>query len=188
MPYRLNPSCENEYFHVYNRGNNYEDIFFEENNYYFFLSRLNKYFLDQIDLVAFCLMPNHYHLLVKINETGFLEKGMQKFSLSYVKAINKKYGKIGHLFQSRYKSKLIPGNDYLLHLSRYIHLNPVRANLVKKPENWRHSSYRHYIGLENQKYIKSRIILEQMGGCDKYKKFTLDYDEYQSFYLRDMKF
>jgi len=188
MPYRKDPSYENEYYHIYNRGNNYEDIFFEEKNYSFFLSRLSKYFLDQIDIAAFCLMPNHYHLLVKINETGSLEKGMQKFIVSYSKAINTKYGRVGHLFQSRYKSKLIPGNDYLLHLSRYIHLNPVRAKLVSKPEEWKHSSYRHFIGLENISYVKSEIILEQIGGFEKYKQFTLDYDEYQNHYVKNIRF
>ncbi len=146
MPYRINPSYPDCYYHVYNRGNNFENIFFSEENYYFFLRRLFKYFKTDIDLIAYCLIPNHYHLIVQVKEESSLEKCMQKFSTSYVKAINKQQGRVGYLFQSRYKSKLIPSNEYLLHLSRYIHLNPVRAGSVQQPEQWKFSSYLDYIG------------------------------------------
>jgi len=186
MPYRINPSFTENYYHVYNRGNNYEKVFFEEKNYEFFLKRLLEYFGNSIALISYCLMPNHFHLICNIHENGSLEKAMQKLSTSYTKAINKSTNRVGHLFQGRYKSKLIPGNDYLLHLSRYIHLNPVRAKLLTKPEDWKYSSYREYIGLALASICSKEIILEQIGGFDKYRKFVMDFDEMQSYFINKL--
>ena len=87
-------------------------------------------------------MPNHYHLTVIPLNDGEIEKAMQKISTGYTRAINKSLNRTGHLFSGRYKSKLIPDDNYLIHLVRYIHLNPVRAGLVDRLEDWEFSSYR----------------------------------------------
>ena len=142
MPYRLNPSYANQFYHIYNRGNNHENIFFESRNYLYFLQRLLEIFNNKIDLIAYCLMPNHYHLTVIPLNDGEIEKAMQKISTGYTRAINKSLNRTGHLFSGRYKSKLIPDDNYLIHLVRYIHLNPVRAGLVDRLEDWEFSSYR----------------------------------------------
>lgn len=130
-------------------------------------------------------MPNHYHLIIQVLKEGSLEKGMQKFSTSYTKAVNKQQGRVGHLFQGRYKSKPIPGNEYLLHLSRYIHLNPVRAGLVRRPEQWEFSNYLDYIGQRKNNIVKSDIILMQIND---YREFVLSYQEDQNYYLKDILF
>ncbi len=188
MPYRINKSFKNSYYHVYNRGNNYEDIFFEERNYSFFLSKIAWIFKNDIDLICYCLMPNHYHLIVKTNDNYVLEKAMQRISNSYTKAVNKSLNRVGHLFQGRYKSKHILDNNYLVHLSRYIHLNPIRKNLVKKPEEWEFSSYMDYVSLRNNDSLKMNIVREQFKTIGDYIQFIKDYREDQFCYIKDLLF
>jgi len=90
-------------------------------------------------------MDNHYHLLIE-TPLANLNQLMQNINTSYTVFINRKYGRSGHLFQGRYKAIVIDKDNYLLSLSRYIHLNPVRANIVDSPEQYRWSSYREYVG------------------------------------------
>ena len=159
MPRRDIRFYAGEYYHIYNRGTNRQNIFFERENYLFFLRRVRKYLLPHgIVIVAYCLMPTHYHLMVYVKQTSEVSKTsevsevstkMMRLSVSYTKAINKRYQRIGALFQGPFKAVYVDRNEYLLHLSRYIHLNPVTAGLVERPEDWEFSSYREYIGLRN---------------------------------------
>ena len=184
MPYRIVKDFKNNFYHIYNRGNNYQNIFIEERNYKFFINKLFYFFHNKASLISYCLMPNHYHLLVKMNDNDQLPKIMQRLSTSYTKSINKAYNRVGHLFQGRYKSKLIPNNDYLLHLSRYIHLNPVKAKLVSKPENWKYSSYNDYVNGTSD-MLEMHIILDQVKN---YTDFVSSYHENQSYFMKDMIF
>ncbi len=174
MPYQITPFFPGGFYHIYNRGNNREPIFMEHENYLFFLRQLRKYFIsDKIEIIAYCLMPNHYHMLIRLladNVSGVL----QAFTLSYVKAINKRYGRVGSLFQGPFQSRHVDKNEYLLHLSRYIHANPVTAKLVGKPEDWEFSSYRDYVGLRNESFIRPEFILEQYG-VERYREFVEAY-------------
>ena len=90
-------------------------------------------------------MPNHYHVLLKALDDN-LSAAMQKFSISYTKAINERFDRVGSLFQGAFEAKLVDNENYLRHLSRYIHLNPVRARLCGSPEEWEFSSYLEYFG------------------------------------------
>ena len=96
---------------------------------------------------AYCLMDNHYHLLIETQE-GNLSRGMRQLNGVYTQAFNRRHGRSGHLFQGRYKSILVEKESYLLEVARYIVLNPVRAGLVRSPGRWRWSSYRATAGLE----------------------------------------
>lgn len=187
MPHRDIPLVAGEYYHVYNRGNNRQDIFFEEENYIFFLRRLREHLVQPaapfVTLVAYCLMPNHFHLILQPQDDD-LSHHMQLFGISYTKAINKRYDRVGALFQGQFRAKRIDRNEYLLHLSRYIHLNPVRAGLVKRPEDWAFSSYREYLGLRQGKLPKPDIVLAQFQTsevyqtsevCGSYRKFVAAY-------------
>ncbi|WP_287706938.1 MULTISPECIES: transposase [unclassified Microcystis] len=145
MPYRQNIFQPGQYYHIYNRGNNRQDIFFERENYLFFLRLVRKYLLETLDVIAYCLMPNHYHLLIQLKKAE-LSAAMQAFSLSYTKAINRRYGRVGSLFQGRFQAILVNDTEYLLNLSRYIHCNPVKAGLVSQPQEWEFSSFREYVG------------------------------------------
>ncbi len=127
------------------RGNNKQNIFLDKTDYEVFLRILaktqEKY---KYKLHAYCLMTNHIHLLL---ETGEVETGyiMQYMLSDYARYFNKKYNRIGHLFQGRYKDVLVKNDRYFLATSRYIHLNPVKAFLVNKPESYQYSSYRAFI-------------------------------------------
>ena len=175
MPRRDIPLIAGNYYHLYNRGHNRMHIFFDEENYLFFLRRLRRYLVpEHARLIAYVLMPNHYHLLVQAI-TDDLSHAMQLFSISYTKAINKRFGRTGALFQGAFKAKMVDRDEYLLHLSRYLHLNPVRAGLVQCPEDWAYSSYREYIGLRKGTLPQPGIILEQVGGPATYRAFVEAY-------------
>ena len=170
MPRRVVPLVPGLYYHVYNRGNNYQPIFFDQENQRFFLTQLRRYVADSCaEMIAYVLMPNHYHLLLRVAGENF-SRGMQKFSISYTKSINKRYGRVGALFQGAFKAVLVENNQHLLHLSRYIHLNPLHAGLVKRPQDWEFSSYREYIGLRygtlpNPDIILSFFASDDAAGC-----------------------
>ena len=177
MPHRKVVFEPDAYYHLYNRGNNYRPIFFERENYLFFLRQIRKYLAAQaVEVIAYCLMPNHYHLLVYL-VTGDLSDMMQAFSLSYTKAINARNRRVGSLFQGRFKAIHVDRETYLLHLARYIHLNPVAAGLVTRAEEWEFSSYREFIGLRHGTLCKPGIVLSQLGSQQAYRVFVEDYVE-----------
>jgi REP element-mobilizing transposase RayT len=166
------------YYHLYNRGVNRQPIFFQDANWGFFIKRLRKYCQpDYIDIIAYCLMPNHYHLLVYLKTDELSEKIMQPFGVAYTKAINRQQKRVGSLFQGPFRAKHVDQDNYLLHLSRYIHLNPVEAGLVKSPAEWIYSSYRDYIGQRNGTLPKSEIVLAQFGSPADYQNFVEADDE-----------
>ena len=113
---------------------------------------------------------------------------MQKISTSYTRAINKAYNRTGHLFQGRFKNKLIPNNEYLLHLSRYIHRNPLRAGLVNALDEWKFSSYPMYIEKIKSSLIKPEIIIDQFKLLSEYERFVNEFQEDQNYYLKDLLF
>ncbi len=164
---RKDKPIANRYYHVYNRGVNFQDIFFNKENWVFFLRRLREYFTpDKAIIIAYCLMPNHYHLLVYLLTDNFGTEVMQPLTVSYSKAINNQEKRVGPLFQGPYKAKSVGNDRYLLHLSRYIHLNPVEAGLVNKPEEWAFSSYQEYIGMRKGTLPHPEVIWEQLVGGD----------------------
>lgn len=177
MPYRKVEFRAGRYYHLYNRGNNRQDIFLERENYLFFLRRMRKYFLtDAVKVIAYCLMPNHYHLLAYLMVDD-LSGIMQRFALSYTKAFNKRYNRAGSLFEGPFEAKLVETTEYLIHLSRYIHLNPVAAGLVSKAEDWESSSYREYIGLRNGTLPSPDVVLSHLAGRSDYQAFVEAYVE-----------
>ena len=176
MPRRAEPLIEGEYYHVYNRGHNRNRVFIENVNYGFFLSCLRRYYLSReqtsevfktsevcqhASFIAYCLMPNHFHFIAQPHDDSFSHH-MQLLTISYTKAINERYERVGAVFQGAFRAKRIDRPEYLLHLSRYIHLNPVRAGLVTRPDDWVYSSYLEYVGLRGGTLPQSGIVLEQL--------------------------
>ena len=174
MPRRETELCTGEYYHVYNRGNNRQPVFLERENYLFFLRQWRRYLGPVSDVVAYCLMPTHYHVLVLVRADDF-SHGMQLFGISYTKAINRRYGRVGALFQGAFQAKHIERNEYLLHLSRYIHLNPLLSGLVQRPEEWQFSSYPEYLRLRSGTLPSAGIVLEQFPSVDAYRNFVESY-------------
>ena len=117
-------------------------------------------------------MPNHFHFLLQILQPCELSTMMKNFLISYTKAINKRYGKVGHLFQGQFKSKEIESLDYLLTVSRYLHNNPKKAKLVNQNEEWEFSSYLEYLGLRYDELVKKELILQNYKAIVEYKEFV----------------
>ena len=130
-------------------------------------------------------MPNHYHLLVYL-KTDELGAVVQRFALSYSKAINKRFNRVGSLFQGPFKAVHIENNEYLLHLSRYIPFNPVEAGFVSKPEVWEFSSCHDYIGHRKGTLIDPEIVLSQFASPQDYRKFVQDYQEESIEFIRPL--
>jgi len=122
------------YYHLYNRGVNRGRIFFRPENWSFFLQRWRHYCWPELaEVVAYCLMPTHYHFLVYLQTDQFAQQVMHPFAISYTKAVNKDQNRIGPLFQGPFQAKLVDNDAALIHLTRYIHLNPVTAGHVQAP-------------------------------------------------------
>jgi REP element-mobilizing transposase RayT len=138
----------NALYHVTARGDRREDIFEDDADRRMFLDTLAEV-IDQFNWVcyAWCLMDNHYHLLIQTPD-GNLSKGMRQLNGVYTQASNRRHKRVGHLFQGRFKAILVDSDSYLLELSRYVVLNPVRAGVVKSPGAWPWSSYRASMGRE----------------------------------------
>jgi REP element-mobilizing transposase RayT len=172
MPRRQVNFAPEHYYHLFNRGNDRQNIFFERENYLYFLRQFQHYLVeDTLAVLAYCLMPNHYHFLVCLR-SHHLSEHMQAFSLSYTKAINRRCGRCGSLFQGRFRAIGVDSDRYLLHLTRYIHLNPVKAGFVECPEDWEFSSYREYVDLRQGKLPKLEAIRQEMGTARDYPAFV----------------
>ena len=173
------------YYHIYNRGVNRRRIFIDEHDYKYFLMLLQRYlgkntnvddrkrrypnYSGEVDLIAFCLMPNHFHLMIAQNDSiKAMESFMRSLVTSYTKYFNKRHRRIGHLFQGPYKASKITNEPYLLHISRYIHLNP------KEYKSWPYSSWPYYTRGWMVDWVKQHKVFELFEGGD-YEKFVEDY-------------
>ena len=209
------------YYHIYNRGVEKRTIFEDEQDYKVFLKYLKQYlspppdplklkqeftlqgasfkgiprqvknYHDDINLIAYCLMPNHFHLLIKQRPKNSIEGFMRSIATRYSMYFNKKYDRVGKLFQGHYKASLILEDAYLLHLTRYIHLNPseITSNLKDA-----YSSYADYLELRNTSWVKPDIVLKffnnqvlpEFKKVNSYKKFVEEYDKDSDVILGDL--
>ncbi|HTE57674.1 MAG TPA: transposase [Verrucomicrobiae bacterium] len=176
-------------YHVYNRGNNKELVFRVSEDYAVFLNILKRYlgekqendslgrlyknFSSEIELVAFCLMPNHYHLLLYQETADGITKLMKSITASYTGYFNKKYEHVGHVFQGTFKASLIDQESYWQHISRYIHLNP------RQWRNWRWSSLPYYLGEKQSDWVKPERLLGVFEGHD-YLSFVSDHEDHKA--------
>ncbi len=173
---------EGNYYHLFNRGNNKTKIFFDSNDYFYFLKQFNRYLGAYIDVFSYCLMPNHFHFFIRINDCHGFNIGIKNFFISYTKTINKKYGRVGSLFQGTYKLKEVNSNDYYTRIITYIHQNPMIAGLTKSLEDYRFSSYNGY--LSNKKTnLKKEDVLEWFGGIEGFIETHKIIDATDEFFL-----
>lgn len=209
MPARLIPLVNEEFYHIYNRGVASQPVFLTKRDYERFilclsyyqfqntpirishflrltydersvlLSNLENGNLKTIELIAFCLMPNHFHLLVKQASEGGISTFLKKITDSYTRYFNVKNDRVGPLFQGSFKAVHIENNEQLMHVSRYIHLNPLVSYLVKEDSflSYSWSSLPEYLN-GNSKLINSKPVLENFKTADKYLQFVLDQADY----------
>lgn len=174
------------YYHVYARGASRKDIFLEDSDYLYFLSLFQRYLsqeefrnsvgvpyaklYDQIELLSYCLMSNHFHLLVYQIEAHAMQRLMRGVMTSYSRYFNTKYERSGGLFESRYKASRISSDEYLMHITRYIHLNP---------QNWRdyqYSSLAAYTQDNDMDWLNETRILELFSSRGAYREFVENYE------------
>jgi len=180
----------NHYYHVYNRGWNRTAIFLDSSDYEYFeylfarslspyplkdpKGRQYKWFREELDLNAYCLMPNHIHMLVYQYTEHGITKLIQSICTAYTMYFNKKYIRRGPLFENRFKAVPVFRDSQLQHISRYIHLNH------KDFRTWPYSSYPDYLGLnESRNWLKPQSVLDIFNSKEEYEAFVLDYEQAQ---------
>jgi putative transposase len=168
---------ENNLYHIYNRGNNRQKIFFRPENYLYFLKKVRTHILPHCDILAWCLMPNHFHFLANMDsrsvqtrklageERNVISEGVRNLLSSYTQGVNKQNGSTGSLFQQNTKAKLISpdSNCYGLTCFNYIHQNPMKAGLVKKMEDWEYSSFRDYWSRDKNSLHNEEVAVRLLG-------------------------
>lgn len=153
-------SAQGAYYHLYNRGNQKKNIFVDEKDRAFYLKKMAESSRKHdFAIIAYCLMPNHIHLIVRQDGIYLPAKFISSIHTSYAMVFNKKYLTVGHLFQDRFKQRIIEDDDYMKNLIAYVHLNPVKAGLCKFPKEYRWSSYLEYARAGN--------VLNPGGFCDR---------------------
>lgn len=211
MPYRKVILATEEVYHILNRGVAKEPIFIENRDYLRALDLFNYYRFEKpglrfshyirlpqdlkdkfwnnlqknsqplVDIISFCLMPNHFHLLLEQLKENGISKFLANFQNSYARFVNTKYKRVGPLFQSIFKAVRIEDNNQFLHTNRYIHLNPYSSCLVNidKLSEYPWSSFTDYLGIRQSLFVNPKPILSQFKNIEAYKKFVFDQANYQ---------
>ena len=160
------------FYHVISRGNERRAIFRGDNDYELFLNTLGEA-SDRFDVLihAYCLMPNHLHLLIQTKDSN-LSQFMKRLLGVYTIRFNRRHKRYGHLFQGRYKAYLLDQDSYFLELSRYIHLNPVKAKLSTLPEKYRWSSMQFFLRQDGPSYLHKKFTLDSFDSPSAYQAFV----------------
>jgi REP element-mobilizing transposase RayT len=158
-------------YHIYNRGNNKEALFKDESHYYYFLDLYKKYLHQIVHLYAYCLLPTHYHLMVRIRDLEDIENCIhdesqiwlqfRTFLGTYTRAINRAYHRTGHLFEGRYSRKIIMNDNYFFRLIVYIHQNPQNHGIVQDYKIWPFSSFNAYIRQDRRSLVAKEVLFDR---------------------------
>ncbi|HLE90091.1 MAG TPA: transposase [Anaerolineales bacterium] len=185
MPRRQTLFVPGLYYHIYNRGNNRQSIFFQPENYFYFLRNVKKYIVPLAKVAVYCLMPTHYHILLRVepktseflenSEVSTISNAMMRLSVSYTKAINKRFSRFGSLFQGQFQAKPIETYSHLLNLCVYIHANPVKDGLIALPEDWIYSNYLEWLGQREGMLVDREFIQEHFGSPAEYQTLVMEY-------------
>lgn len=199
MPYNQAIFANNEFYHVFNRGVEKRMTFMNRRDYNRFIETIDYYRINDppirfsfksrqtfknktmssplVEIICFCLMPNHFHMLLKQVEHHGITTFLSKLSNSYAKYFNTKFERVGPLFQGSFKAVRIEDDEQLLHISRYIHLNPLIDYLTRDIRAYPYSSYPEYLGLRKG-FCKKEVILDNFKTPSEYEKFVLDQEDY----------
>ena len=178
------------FLHVISRGNNHRKLFLAKKDfkiYYMLLKKLKEE--ELIRIYHYCLMSNHVHLLAGVEESSNISRFMKRLGLKYFYHYKKKHNYTGHLWQDRFKSKIIERDEYLIQCGKYIELNPVRAGIVKIAEDYPYSSYLYYgLGIKD-KLIDEDPLYADFGSDNinrqlKYRKMIIDEVSYKRFIIK----
>ncbi len=191
MPSRnvIKKDVSNTFYHIYARGHGKKAIYLDDEDYRVFLNLLKRYLsfeakndscgrpyvhlYKEIELNCYCLMANHFHMLVYQIEEGAMSRLMRGLMTSYSRYFNKKYDSSGALFETTYKASMIMSERYLTHISRYIHINP------KDWQRYDYSSLPYFLGRISPEWLSPARILDQFSSAKEYKEFISDYEDYK---------
>jgi len=178
------PFGENNFLHVYNRTNSEKDLlFYKKKNYSYFLRKYHEYLSTYLDTYAFCLIPNHFHLMVRVksieklahaNTNESIAEQFRKFFISFSQAINKQEGRRGSLFQKRFKRVAVKDASHFTQLIYYIHFNPVYHKIVKNLADYRWSSYKAILSTKRTEITRKKV-LEWFGNRNQFEDFHVNY-------------
>ena len=198
MSARRTPLVTGEYYHIFNRGVAKMQIFNNFHDYNRFIKTMLYYAVEGpkprlsifaptttilndnkiVDIICYCLMPNHFHFLLKQKRDGGITEFISKLSNSYTKYFNVKNERVGPLLQGEFKSVHVDTDEQLIHLSRYIHLNPLVGYVTKNLDDYRWSSYPEYTGEVDRKTCAKEIVLDLFKSKEDYINFVLDQADY----------
>lgn len=185
MDIRNQPLLPSRYFHIFNRGTNGRKVFFERENYFYFLRQYSKYVTPYVYTYAYCLLPNHFHLLVRIKDEDaivqlkecprpmywYVSNAFSSWIKSYTQAVNKRYAATGPLFERPFKRIEIDSDEYLTAVIAYIHQNPLKHHLYPEFENYSFSSYRSILEQCKRSSLERETVLNWFGGRDSFIAF-----------------
>jgi len=175
MPHRRISFRAGNFYHICNRGVNANTIFFSHDNYIYcmrLIEKNSKRYL--VTFIAYCLLPNHFHFLLKPEKDNNISQFMNSLFGSYTQAVNKQLARQGPLFQGRFRAVLVDREEYLIHLARYIHLNPVMAKLINTAQEWPFSNYLDVIGLRESTYKSTTLVPQRFETGEVYRHFVED--------------
>ena len=201
-------------YHLYNRGNNRENLFYKKENYHYFIRQFDKYLSNFVDVYAYCLLPNHFHFLIKIKEeeeilqylaglpqyrdsiaqsdgisnptSKIISEQFRRFFISYSQAINKQENRVGSLFQKKFKIKEVNNDSYFSQLVFYIHANPQKHGLINDFREWNYSSY-HSIISDKISKLKKKEIRNWFGNIEQYKEFHKNQFDFRNLDTLDLE-
>lgn len=182
MPRKPREKSPTDHYHVMMRGINKERIFDNPKHKNFLLDLLETHIKENnIEILAYCIMNNHLHLVLQGDLTD-ISAALKKVNIRFAMRLNKDQDRVGHVFQDRYKSEVIYNDQHLLQAIKYVHNNPVKAKMTNKPEDYKWSSYRFYLGKGDKVISKEsrEIIIEIAGGYNRFVDFhqVNDYKEF----------
>lgn len=198
MPQRFLPLSNNYFYHVYNRGVEKRETFSSDRDYQRFLETAHYYQFDGpkprfsthkkfkslkftdhpkiIEIICYCLMPNHFHLMLRQLKDNGIRDFMRSLSDSYTRYYNTKHNRVGPLFQGQFKAVLVDSDEQLLHLSRYIHLNPWVSGLTQDINGFTNSSYQEYLALPV--ICNTQPVLDFFSRDESYADFINNHKDY----------
>ena len=176
MPKRKISFLPNQYYHIYNRGANRADIFRADKDYVFLLKQV-KDRLEEfgISVIAYCLMSNHYHFILRQNGETKISDFMKAVFFVYSSAFNTAYNRTGTLFEGPFRVTWVDKIEYALHLCRYIHRNPLDARMVVRQEQWHYWNYQEFIGMRKGTLVDMDFVNRNFASPKAYEEFVMNY-------------